>query len=92
MNLAQHSYFNLNGHDGRGRVPPIDDHFVFLSADAYTPVSPRTFTPRARVLVRGALLRTKHKGVREVYALEYVRSLEKINKRVEQFLALSSFV
>jgi galactose mutarotase-like enzyme len=39
VNLAQHSYFNLNGHDGAGRMPPVDDHFVFLSADAFTPVS-----------------------------------------------------
>ena len=38
MNLAQHSYFNLHGHDGPGQLPPVDDHEVVLGAARYTPV------------------------------------------------------
>jgi len=46
MNLAQHSYFNLRGHDAGVSV---DEHEVRIRASGYTPVDPETMIPLGSV-------------------------------------------
>lgn len=54
INLTNHSYFNLDGTDGRSEVTTVHNHWLQIDADLYTPVDSEMIPLEAHAEVTGS--------------------------------------